>query len=78
MVQLMTLDAYLRSVGKTHAQFADAVGISESSVSRYCSGKIIPSKQVMKRIREVTGGKVTADDFYTDKSDQDHAANVAA
>jgi hypothetical protein len=32
----------------------------------------------MKRIREVTGGKVTADDFYTDKSDQDHAANVAA
>lgn len=63
----MTLDDYLKSRkqddGLTEPAFAVAVGIDQSTVNRLRKGGI-PSKATMERIFEVTGGRVTANDFF--------------
>lgn len=59
----MTLDNYLKGVGLTEAQFADRIGVHQSTVNRLRAGSI-PSKELMARIVEVTDGHVRADDFY--------------
>ena len=39
--------------GMTHKQFSDAVGIGESSISNYCSGKRLPSFVTLDKIAVV-------------------------
>lgn len=46
----------------TLAELADLCNISESSASRYMSGKISPPADVAERIIEVLGGGVTEDE----------------
>lgn len=37
--------------------------VSHTTVGRWCNNEAMPRKQYLRRIKEVTGGKVTANDF---------------
>lgn len=60
----MKLSAYLRSVDKTPAQFAEIIGCSRQAVERYCNGERIPRPVIMARIISATGNRVGPTDFY--------------
>jgi plasmid maintenance system antidote protein VapI len=58
----MTLDQYLSSDGApTAAAFASKVGISEASITRIRRGEQNITRDVMLRIIQQSGGKVTPD-----------------
>ena len=61
----MKLVDHLSREGKTPAAFAGEIGTTVMAVYRYLSGKRIPTPEVMARIVAVTGGQVTANDFYS-------------
>ena len=44
-------------------ELAERIGVSKASVSRWESRARIPEPRLWERIREVTGGEVTANDF---------------
>ena len=60
----MKLSEWLEHTGTDPADFASRINTTPMSVSRYLSGKRIPDRAIMPRIKTVTGGAVTADDFY--------------
>lgn len=65
------LQKYLDKKKISGAQFAGLIGCSRMSVCRYLSGKSIPNNEIMQKIFSVTGGFVTANDFYgTTKGDR--------
>jgi transcriptional regulator with XRE-family HTH domain len=58
----MTLDDYFAGTGaKTPASLAEEVGISESTLSRIRNGKQNTTRDVILKIIDATGGRVTAD-----------------
>jgi len=59
----MTLSDYLAQSGLSQAEFARAIETSQPTVSRYITGLRMPRRDHLRRIREVTGGAVTANDF---------------
>lgn len=59
----MKLAAFLAERGMSRADFATAVGVSHVAITRYIAGQRMPRMEHLCRIREVTGGAVTADDF---------------
>lgn len=60
----MTLDEYLKSNSISVSEFASLIGVkSRATVYRYIGGRI-PDSAMMQRIYNVTGGMVTANDFY--------------
>lgn len=62
----MRLAEYLKSNDISYAEFAKQIGAkSRATVYRYINGtRKAPSREMMENIREVTGGAVTANDFY--------------
>ncbi|MGE0575415.1 MAG: helix-turn-helix domain-containing protein [Reyranella sp.] len=70
----MKLDTYLAEEGLTETRFAALVGISQPHVNRLRAGKAWPARDLVERIRAVTGGKVTADDFLTSPAQPEAAA----
>lgn len=68
------LDLYLTERGLTNAVFGRSVGASEATISRLRNGKQAPSYALVRRIREATGGAVTADDFLPALADPEAAA----
>ncbi|MGG5811443.1 helix-turn-helix domain-containing protein [Falsiroseomonas sp. CW058] len=61
----MTLEQYRQSRGLTLAELARELGLHDArSVHRYLHGERIPRPAVMRRIMAVTGGAVTASDFF--------------
>lgn len=59
----MQLKSYLATEGRTPAMFAAEVGVTVQTLYRYLSGERFPTPENLRRIREATGGAVTADDF---------------
>ena len=59
----MTLHEFLIKEGFTQQQFAELIGVRQSSVSKWLQGDSRPSWSIIKKIKEVTDGKVTADSF---------------
>lgn len=59
----MKLADFLAQKGMTHVEFARAIGVTQVAVTRYVAGTRTPRRECMRRIRTVTGGAVTADDF---------------
>jgi transcriptional regulator with XRE-family HTH domain len=47
---------------------AGELGVSVQTVCRWKSGKNIPKGRYIRRIAELSHGRVTADDFYQDSS----------
>lgn len=60
----MKLRDYLSQTGTPVAIFAAKIGVDRTVVYRYLRLGRIPHRDVMLRIIEHTGGKVTASDFY--------------
>lgn len=58
------LGRYLHENNLTLETFADRIGVSHASVSRYVAGKRLPDPAIMGRIREATDGAVQPNDFY--------------
>lgn len=63
----MTLKEYVKSNNFSQYRFAKMMNISPANVSRWVSGKNIPSLNYIKKIKEITGGQVTIVDFYEGK-----------
>lgn len=59
----MRLETYLSLSGLTQAEFAQRIGASQGSVSKYCAGRAFPSPAILARIAAATGDAVTANDF---------------
>jgi transcriptional regulator with XRE-family HTH domain len=59
----MQLAEYLRLNGMTAAVFARQVGMTRQAVGNYLSGDRFPHPEKLIRIKEVTAGLVTAEDF---------------
>ena len=59
----MTLQDFLARSDTRPATFADRLGVPASTVTRWLNGERKPSLCLLVRIREATGGAVTADDF---------------
>lgn len=59
----MLLSDYLKLRGVSQRKFADELGVSAVSVTRYIKGDRLPHPWVMQRISEVTSGAVTPDDL---------------
>jgi transcriptional regulator with XRE-family HTH domain len=70
----MILKQHLSDTGETVAAFAGRVGVDVKTLYRYLSGERFPTPENLRRIREATGGGVTADDFV----DQHTAAKTEA
>lgn len=60
----MQLLDYLRAEAIAVPDFAKSIGVTAASVYRYASGDRIPHRPVMQKIKEATGGRVGAEDFY--------------
>lgn len=59
----MRLKDWLTGRRMTGSDFADLISVDKSNVSRWINGHVRPEWDVIKRIKEATGGEVTADDF---------------
>lgn len=70
----MKLSDFLSEHQISQADFANRIGATQAAVSRYLDGKRMPRRYHLARIKEATGGSVTADDFvgaaFTRKSPQ--------
>lgn len=60
----MKLKDFLKEEKITQEQFAEVIGVSQATVSRWCEGLQIPTPKQMNKILLATKGKVTANDFY--------------
>ena len=72
----MKLGLWIKSNGMTHTDFtvaAEKIGMSISihAVNKWCSGARIPRQKEMACIYILTGGNVSADDFYNLRLDID-------
>lgn len=59
----MKLDRYLEITKMSRAQFAEAVGVTEVSLSRYITGNRMPRPWLLKKIAHATAGAVLPNDF---------------
>lgn len=62
----MTLSQWLQQNrgAMTARAFAVAVGVHVGTVHKWCAGENVPRPRQMRRISEVTEGKVAPADFY--------------
>ncbi len=58
----MRLADYLAETGLTQPEFAARLGVSQSTVSRWCAG-IPPRRRHLDKLRKETGGKITLASF---------------
>jgi predicted transcriptional regulator len=74
----MKLSDYLAANRITNEGFAKMLGTSQPAVSRYVTGKRVPRPQHIRRISEITGGEVTANDFMAPSSSTRSADQASA
>lgn len=60
----MRLVKWMAKAGLRPDTLAPKIGVTPTAVYRYLDGSRIPDPPIMAKIREVSGGRVTADDFY--------------
>lgn len=68
----MKLGAFLAAEKLTQDKFAQSVGVTHATVSRWQAGRLLPSAANMLAILRATGGKVRPEDFVL------HAASDTA
>lgn len=64
------LAGWLAERQMTQEQFAELVGSTQGSVARWISGLRTPRPAQVRKIKEITGGQVTANDFMTDAAEE--------
>ncbi len=63
----MDLLSYFKYKKITAKKFAQSIGVSNVTISRYVNGSRIPKRNILKKIFDLTEGLVTADDFHESK-----------
>ena len=63
----MKLKTYLTQNAINQSQFAALIGVHRSTVHRFIEGTRRPDLTTLERIHRVTGGSVTAVDFFKRK-----------
>ena len=72
------LEKWLKNNGVTQQELAKRVGYPQSCLSRAMRGKIMPGRDVIKRIKQETNGEVDFADWFTDDEKKEGpAASVA-
>lgn len=61
----MKLQDWMKEKGVRRSEAAEAVEVSVHTLGRYITGQRRPRRNVLERIKRLTGGSVTADDFYS-------------
>lgn len=69
----MKLAVYLSKNGISHSMFAETIGTSQATVSRYALSRRIPRAEHMVKIAEATHGQVTPNDFLLPEMEADLA-----
>lgn len=65
---LMKLAVWLDENGQTREWLCEQLGVSASTVDKWCNGRIIPRPERIAKIEELTAGQVTLQDWLkTDK-----------
>ena len=59
----MDLNTYLEEKQISRPVFAEEIGVTVQALGRYLNGQRRPEWEVLKAIKKVTNGEVTADDF---------------
>lgn len=77
-MQNMTLSEYLDAAGLKPAQFAQALGVEPSTITRMISGARGPSLDMALRIEAATIGQVTPKDWVKDEAPPADTKQVAA
>lgn len=78
MLPLMRLAQYLKVHNITEVAFAQLVGASAFGVRKWVRRERTPRKGAMRKIQEVTGGAVTASDFFDDVQQSNGALALEA
>lgn len=65
------LARYMKRHKISDVAMAEQLGVTRMAVYNYRKGLRTPKGSVMRKIRDVTGGKVRADDFLDDANEQD-------
>jgi DNA-binding XRE family transcriptional regulator len=60
----MKLLNFMQSHQMTDEKMAEKIGVTRIAVYMYKVGQRIPRKEIMKKIRDVSDGKVQPNDFY--------------
>lgn len=60
----MKLAEYFKSKNIKHTDFAETLGVSQVTVTRYANGKRTPSLEMALRIEDLTKKKVRVSDWY--------------
>lgn len=60
----MKLVDYLAEKKLKQSELAGRVGVTQQAVSMWISHGHVPRKSTLRRILEITGGRVTPNDFY--------------
>ena len=63
----MKLSEYLKNEGLTQEQFAKKLGKSQTLISAYCTGSMMPPRQTALKIVKITDGQVTLSDLWHTK-----------
>jgi transcriptional regulator with XRE-family HTH domain len=59
----MKLESFLHKFGKSRAEFAKEIGVSQPTLHRYLRDSRYPRKEIMARIYRATDGLVGPADF---------------
>lgn len=60
----MKLETYLTTLGISHTAFAEKLGVTQVTVTRYANGQRRPSLKAALKIEELTKRKVRVSDWY--------------
>ncbi len=63
----MNLSDWIKIKRLTTIQFAEMLGVSQPTVSRWINGVLFPSKKSMTAIMKTTNGEVSPNDFFISK-----------
>ena len=59
----MKLTSYLAKTESTQGEFARQIGVTRQSIWLWTSGRVAPSRKMMRKIIMATDGMVTRKDF---------------
>lgn len=67
----MTLNEYMAQNSTSMRDVAAAIGVTYEAIRRYANGERIPKPDILNKITKLTGGAVTANDFYAANNEPD-------
>ncbi len=60
----MNLNDWIKTKNLTTSQFAEMLGVSQPTVSRWINGVLFPSRKSIAAIIKTTNGEVSANDIF--------------